>query len=106
MQRKLFSRISTTLPILRRLAVIFTGACAFAVAGLAADEAAIGGSGNEHWVGTWGTSLHEPDLGVPGLANAGFNNQTLRQIVHTSVGGRQVRVRLSTFGASGLFIGS
>jgi lysophospholipase L1-like esterase len=92
--------------VLRRLAVIFTGACAFAVAGLAADAAAIGGSGNERWVGTWGTSLHEPDLGVPGLANAGFNNQTLRQIVHTSVGGRQVRVRLSTFGASGLFIGS
>ena len=42
----------------------------------------------------------------PGLTNPGFNNQTLRQIVHTSVGGDQVRVRLSTFGASALVIGS
>ena len=61
---------------------------------------------NEHWVGTWSTSLHEPDLGVPGLANTGFSNQTLRQIVHTSVGGHQVRVRFSTFGAKGLVIGA
>ena len=40
------------------------------------------------------------------LTNPGFNNQTLRQIVHTSVGGDQVRVRLSTFGASALVIGA
>src|SRR4051812_19022943 len=64
------------------------------------------GTENDHWLGTWSTSLHEPDLGVPGLANAGFNNQTLRQIVHTSVGGHQVRVRFSTFGAKGLVIGA
>jgi len=64
------------------------------------------GNDHEHWVGTWSTSLHEPDLGVPGLANAGFSNQTLRQIVHTSVGGHQVRVRFSTFGAKGLVIGA
>ena len=64
------------------------------------------GNDHEHWVGTWSTSLHEPDLGVPGLANTGFSNQTLRQIVHTSVGGHQVRVRFSTFGAKGLVIGA
>jgi lysophospholipase L1-like esterase len=61
---------------------------------------------NEHWVGTWATALHQPDLLVPGLANSGFNNQTLRQIVHVSVGGPRVRVRLSTFGANGLVIGA
>ena len=33
---------------------------------------AFAGEGNEHWVGTWGTALHAPDLGVPGLANTGF----------------------------------
>jgi lysophospholipase L1-like esterase len=60
----------------------------------------------EQWVGTWGNALHQPDLGVPGLNNSGFNNQTLRQIVHVSVGGAHVRVRLSTFGASGLVIGA
>jgi lysophospholipase L1-like esterase len=72
---------------------------AFAVCGAAVY-------GDEPWVGTWSTALHEPDLGVPGLANTGFNNQTLRQIVHISVGGRNVRVRLSTFGAKGLVVGA
>jgi hypothetical protein len=42
----------------------------------------------------------------PGLTNPGFDNQTLRQIVHTSIGGEQVRVRLSTFGAAALVIGA
>ena len=60
----------------------------------------------EHWVGTWGNALHQPNLGVPGLNNSGFNDQTLRQIVHVSGGGARVRVRLSTFGASGLVIGA
>jgi hypothetical protein len=61
---------------------------------------------NEHWVGTWGTAVHGPDLGVPGLANTGFSNQTLRQIVHASVGGYRVRVRFSAFGANAVTIGS
>jgi lysophospholipase L1-like esterase len=59
-----------------------------------------------HWVGTWATAPHQPDLGVPGLANQGFENQTIRQIVHTSVEGRQVRVRLSAFGSNGLVVGA
>jgi lysophospholipase L1-like esterase len=61
---------------------------------------------NQHWVGTWSNALHQPDLGVPGLANPGFNDQTLRQIVHVSIGGPWVRVRLSTFGASSVAIGA
>jgi lysophospholipase L1-like esterase len=77
----------------------FIATIAFAVSGVVAH-------GEEPWVGTWGTALHQPDLGVPGLANTGFNNQTLRQIVHTSVGGHHVRVRLSTFGANGLVVGA
>jgi hypothetical protein len=68
--------------------------------------AATAARGQDEWVGTWSTSTHEPDLHVPGLANTGFNNQTLRQIVHTSVSGPEVRVRLSTFGANGLTIGA
>jgi hypothetical protein len=68
--------------------------------------AAFAGNGNEHWVATWSTALHEPNLGPPGLANSGFSNQTLREIVHTSVGGDRVRVRLSTFGARALLIGA
>jgi lysophospholipase L1-like esterase len=60
--------------------------------------------GNAHWVGTWSTALQAPDTIVFG-SNPGFNNQTLRQIVHTSVGGNRVRVRLSTFGTGSLVVG-
>src|SRR5262245_41423599 len=77
---------------------------AFQVVGL--GHASNDDQSNEHWVGTWSNALHQPDLGVPGLSNPGFNNQTLRQIVHVSVGGPWVRVRLSTFGASSLVVGA
>jgi lysophospholipase L1-like esterase len=68
------------------------------VARLAAAEA--------RWVETWSTAVHAPELipGVPG--SPAFDNETLRQIVHASVGGERVRVRLSTFGAGSLFIGA
>jgi lysophospholipase L1-like esterase len=66
----------------------------------------LAGNGNERWVGTWSAALHPPGLGPPGLTNEGFNDLTLRQIVHTSIGGDRVRVRLSTFGASALVIGA
>ncbi len=85
-------------------------ATAFALAALpiltSLHPVAAAGEGNEHWVGIWSTGLHEPSPGPPGLTNAGFNHQTLRQIVHTSVGGDEVRVRFSTFGSSALVIGS
>ena len=51
----------------------------------------------EHWVGTWATAplsspsqpTTEPQTGL-GAAVTVFNNQTLRQIVHTSIGGDRV----------------
>jgi lysophospholipase L1-like esterase len=58
---------------------------------------------NEHWVATWSTTLHAPEL-LPGFTNEGFNNQTVRQIVHISIGGQRVRLRLSTFGANALAV--
>jgi lysophospholipase L1-like esterase len=56
------------------------------------------------WIGTWSTA-------VTGAATAPvpptyFENQTLRQIVHTSVAGRSLRVRLSNeYGSEPLQIG-
>ncbi len=52
------------------------------------------------WVGTWGTAASSAayDSSVSGSLYHGtnaFTEQTLRLIVHTSLGGRQVRVRLS-----------
>jgi lysophospholipase L1-like esterase len=63
-------------------------------------------NGGRHWVGTWTASLHQPTPGPPTLTNGGFANQTLRQIVHTSVGGTGLRVRLSTFEAGALTVGA
>jgi lysophospholipase L1-like esterase len=56
-------------------------------------------------VATWATSPQTPDVGGP--SRAGFDDQTLREVVHTSVAGNAVRLRLSnafgeqpvTFGA-------
>lgn len=76
-------RSITPWPALRRLALIVVAAMALAVAGLAAGPAALANS-DQHWVGTWSTAMHAPDVGF-GITNPGFNNQTLRQIVHTSV---------------------
>ena len=62
-----------------------------------------------HWVATWGASPS------PLLANARemaaakleFSNQTLREIVHVSLGGATVRVRLSNaYGREGAEVGS
>src|SRR5262245_58952731 len=78
----------------------------------------------EHWVSTWATSLVTrpvpqaapatapaaptgPAPAAPGGGRGGFApptnlmNQTIRQIVHTSIGGNRVRVVLSNaFGTS------
>ncbi|MGC2656582.1 MAG: GDSL-type esterase/lipase family protein, partial [Bryobacteraceae bacterium] len=50
-----------------------------------------------HWVGTWAASP-SPQLADDGhmrTAKLEFENQTLREIVHTSIGGSTLRVRLS-----------
>jgi lysophospholipase L1-like esterase len=91
-------------PMLRKLflTVLAVGVC---TAFSAAAERSGHQENDEHWVGTWSTTLHAPEL-LPGFTNTGFNNQTLRQIVHISTGGQRVRLRLSTFGASALVVGA
>jgi hypothetical protein len=55
---------------------------------------------DEDWVGTWNAS---PELGNPELV---FNNQTLRLIVHTTVGGDAACIRITnTHGTQNLKIG-
>ena len=70
-------------------------------------------TGTEHWVGTWATaavSAPSQASGQPQNALAGpppaINNQTLRQIVRTSIGGPRVRVVLTNaFGTRPLPVG-
>jgi lysophospholipase L1-like esterase len=72
------------------------------------------GSATERWVGTWATAAvsapsQPPAQGQQPALNAvstSINNQTLRQIVHTSIGGQRVRVVLTNaFGTRPLAIG-
>jgi lysophospholipase L1-like esterase len=62
----------------------------------------------DHWVATWATATQQPRAGAaPNPATAGFNDQTIRMIVHTTIGGRRARVMLSnTFGTTLLKIGA
>src|SRR5215472_12455827 len=62
------------------------------------------GQGQKHWVGSWATSqqLVEP---ANALRREDLCDATLRQIVHLSLGGREVRLRLSNrFGATTLHL--
>ncbi len=57
-----------------------------------------------HWLGTWAASQQIPERRNT-LPNAALTNATLRQIVHLSVGGHELRVRFSNvFGTTPLHI--
>lgn len=62
-----------------------------------------------HWVVTWGASPapQEPDAEARRKAKLEFNGQTIREIVHASIGSDTVRVRLSNaYGKDTVDIGS
>src|ERR1039458_4041456 len=67
-----------------------------------------------HWVVTWGTaeSMLRPQLPnnpqaqqAPGAA--GFNNQTVRMVVRTSIGGQRLRIKVeNAFNSAPVTIGA
>jgi lysophospholipase L1-like esterase len=72
-----------------------------------------GANAQDRWVTTWAASPQAPRVApAPTTASAppppsGFSNQTIRMVVHTSLGGRRARVQLSnTFGTTPLKIGA
>jgi lysophospholipase L1-like esterase len=78
-----------------------------AVVALLAAPVAIADDGNrdrdQHWVGTWATA---PVSQAPSAA-VNISNQTLRQIVHISVGGNRARIKVSNaFGTAPLIVGA
>src|SRR5947209_4888626 len=62
----------------------------------------------DHWVATWAAAPQQARGGPQANpAPAVFNDQTVRMIVHTSLGGRRARVTLSnTFGNMPLKVGA
>ncbi|MGP4111912.1 SGNH/GDSL hydrolase family protein [Streptomyces sp. 4N509B] len=68
----------------------------------AASSASLSARGDATWVGTWSTTV----TSRPASDTTAFEDQTIRQVVHTSVGGTAARVRLSNeFGTTPLVIG-
>jgi lysophospholipase L1-like esterase len=58
-----------------------------------------------HWTATWAAPPMAPGSAL--TDSRSFENQTVRHIIHVSVGGRRVRVRLSNaFGAQPLVVGA
>jgi lysophospholipase L1-like esterase len=103
---KSFTSISRTA---RRIAAVFGGAAL--VAGGAAMLPAAGSSwphpARSGWVATWAASPQQADATVSPEAYAGFSNQTVRNIIYTSVGGNELRVQVSnTFGTTPLRVGA
>jgi lysophospholipase L1-like esterase len=85
------------------------GVAAFALALVIVPAAhAQGGWAAEHWVGTWSASMQgQISFANRNVPNDGFENQTVRMIVHTTIGGHRARVRLSNaYGGSPLLIGA
>jgi lysophospholipase L1-like esterase len=78
-----------------------------AVAVLGSTNPAIASSEQDNqpgqlWIGTWAAAAQPK---VPGTPET-FRNQTVRLIVHTSAGGRKVRIKISnTYGERPLLIG-
>jgi len=65
----------------------------------AAPAMAVGSGG---WVGTWGAAPAGPVSDTPN----GYPNYSIRNVIHTSVGGSSARVRLSNlFGTAPLVMG-
>ena len=97
-----------TLATLRRARRSLLAAGTLALAGLALPLSAHADKGlwdtSQQWVGTWGTAPAGPPL--PAQTQT-FTDQTLRLIVHTSIGGSQVRIRVSNeLGTTPLRIGA
>ena len=88
---------------IRRRSFATAAATLLALVGIALAPATIAKDRHDdsHWVGTWSASPQ------PVAAPIQINAQTVRQIVHTSIGGERVRVRFSNaYGTSALVIGS
>jgi lysophospholipase L1-like esterase len=61
-----------------------------------AAEQGRGGHTTPEWVGTWAAAMTRGN--ATGQSFTGLTNQSVRMIVHTSVGGAKVRIRLSNLG--------
>ena len=99
--RRLLPQVYVT-PALRRL--LLASAMLAAAIALAGQPAMAQSWDTSHWTASWGAAPAEPPSDASLYA---FNNQTLRLVVQSSVGGNRVRIRLSNeLGSRPLRIGA
>ncbi|ADB35778.1 lipolytic protein G-D-S-L family [Kribbella flavida DSM 17836] len=92
----------------RKLAVTAAAVLALPLAPAAAPAVANPGDpaalGRADWVGSWAVAVTPP--GTSGLSATGVTDTTLRQVAHLSVGGSELRLRLSNvYGTKPLVVG-
>ena len=88
-KQKLFGRMGLIL-------AVFLGSVCISQPAFSQNNASL------HWVGTWAASPALGNSHAPKVAN-----QTLREIIHTTIGGAKVRIRVSNlFGTTSLTIGA
>lgn len=88
---KLFRSLCHLLPVLNFIIIVLL-TFSFVSIGLAKPKGASSSSGK--WVGTWITALQLVETGN-NPPSPGLSNNTLRQIVHVSIGGDSLQVRFS-----------
>lgn len=87
-------------PVRLRLAAVVAAA---ALSGISFALSPAGAQTQNSWISTWTASPQAPRGVVP----TSFSNRTVRQIVHLSIGGNKVRLRLSNeFGTRPVLIGA
>ena len=85
-----------------RLSIFFAASAASVWFGLSS----LGAAEPLHWVGSWAAAQQAPEP-ANALEPEAFRDATLRQVVHLSIGGPRLRVRLSNaFGAAPLHLDS
>jgi hypothetical protein len=80
---------------LARRRTLFKITASLLVSGLLAAPALApaGDRDDDRWIGTWTASPQSPEPPIIVPTPVQFDNQTIRQVVRTSIGGRKVRVR-------------
>ena len=95
----------TVLVALLTSIILALGVTPSAASAKGSSSAAIHEAQGVSWLGAWSASQQPPY--EEGVSAEGFENQTVRNIVHTSAGGNEIRVRLSNaFGEEEVIFGN
>lgn len=93
-------------PAKRRIFAAFIALAAGAATLAAAGSGQAGELHRGHWVSSWGTVLTMANPSTTSVSYVGFTEQSIRENIHTSIGGSALRVRIANpTGAQPLVVG-